>query len=109
MQSLRKRLIPARKYSCDAKESVTRLDGREKGERRGEVSQKCSEHPWVQNAKKALDVYFGDVVRLSLRQFSLMNRLKRKALRVTANILSTEVVQGIKELLDVDNHGDIFN
>ncbi|GER55773.1 calcium-dependent protein kinase, partial [Striga asiatica] len=45
--------------------------------------QRDNEHPWVQNAKKALDVYFGDVVRLSLRQFSLMNRLKRKALRVS--------------------------
>ncbi|GAY65036.1 hypothetical protein CUMW_238150 [Citrus unshiu] len=40
------------------------------------------EHPWLQNAKKAPNVPLGDVVRSRLKQFSMMNRFKRKALRV---------------------------
>lgn len=40
------------------------------------------EHPWLQNAKKAPNVPLGDAVKSRLKQFSLMNRFKRKALRV---------------------------
>lgn len=43
----------------------------------------CAEHPWLQNAKKAPNVPLGDVVKSRLKQFSLMNRFKRKALRVS--------------------------
>ncbi|GAY65034.1 hypothetical protein CUMW_238150 [Citrus unshiu] len=43
------------------------------------------EHPWLQNAKKAPNVPLGDVVRSRLKQFSMMNRFKRKALRVDTN------------------------
>lgn len=42
-----------------------------------------TEHPWLQNAKKAPNVPLGDVVKSRLKQFSLMNRFKRKALRVS--------------------------
>ena len=41
-----------------------------------------AEHPWIQNAKKAPNVPLGDVVKSRLKQFSMMNRFKRKALRV---------------------------
>lgn len=41
-----------------------------------------AEHPWLQNAKKAPNVPLGDVVKSRLKQFSMMNRFKRKALRV---------------------------
>ena len=41
------------------------------------------EHPWIQNAKKAPNVPLGDVVKSRLKQFSVMNRFKRKALRVS--------------------------
>lgn len=41
-----------------------------------------TEHPWLQNAKKAPNVPLGDVVKSRLKQFSMMNRFKRKALRV---------------------------
>ncbi|GAB4833985.1 Calcium-dependent protein kinase 13 [Ancistrocladus abbreviatus] len=37
------------------------------------------EHPWLQNAKKAPNVPLGDVVKSRLKQFSMMNRFKRKA------------------------------
>jgi hypothetical protein len=40
------------------------------------------DHPWLQNAKKAPNVPLGDIVRTRLRQFSVMNRFKKKALRV---------------------------
>ncbi|PKI43373.1 hypothetical protein CRG98_036130 [Punica granatum] len=66
------------------------------------------EHPWLQNAKKAPNVPLGDVVKSRLKQFSVMNRFKRKALRVIADFLSTQEVEDIKELfkkMDTDNDG----
>ncbi|XP_010253754.1 PREDICTED: calcium-dependent protein kinase 13 [Nelumbo nucifera] len=66
------------------------------------------EHPWIQNAKKAPNVPLGDVVKSRLKQFSMMNRFKRKALRVIADHLSIEEVEDIKEMfkrIDTDNDG----
>ncbi|KAK4745940.1 hypothetical protein SAY87_012252 [Trapa incisa] len=66
------------------------------------------EHPWLQNAKKAPNVPLGDVVKSRLKQFSMMNRFKRKALRVIADFLSMEEVEGMKELfkkMDSDSDG----
>nr|GMC90109.1 calcium-dependent protein kinase 13 [Ipomoea batatas] len=66
------------------------------------------EHPWLQNAKKAPNVPLGDVVKSRLKQFSLMNRFKRKALRVIADFLSNEEVEDLKEIfgkIDADNDG----
>ncbi|KAJ8533074.1 hypothetical protein K7X08_015963 [Anisodus acutangulus] len=66
------------------------------------------EHPWIQNAKKAPNVPLGDVVKSRLKQFSLMNRFKRKALRVIADFLSNEEVGDLKETfnkIDTDNDG----
>ncbi|CAI0539666.1 unnamed protein product [Linum tenue] len=40
----------------------------------------------------------GDVVKSRLKQFSMMNRFKRKALRVIADFLSVEEVGDIKEM-----------
>nr|GMC84137.1 calcium-dependent protein kinase 13 [Ipomoea batatas] len=65
-------------------------------------------HPWLQNAKKAPNVPLGDVVKSRLKQFSLMNRFKRKALRVIADFLSNEEVEDLKEIfgkIDTDNDG----
>ncbi|XP_026425435.1 calcium-dependent protein kinase 13-like [Papaver somniferum] len=66
------------------------------------------EHPWILNAKKAPNVPLGDVVKSRLKQFSVMNRFKRKALRVIADHLSTEEVEDIRETfkqMDGDNDG----
>lgn len=41
------------------------------------------EHSWLQNAKKASNVPLGDIVRARLKQFSVMNRFKKKAMRVS--------------------------
>ncbi|CAN4118290.1 unnamed protein product [Withania somnifera] len=66
------------------------------------------EHPWIQNAKKAPNVPLGDMVKTRLKQFALMNRFKRKALRVIADFLSNEEVEDLKEMfskIDTDNDG----
>ncbi|XP_074578108.1 calcium-dependent protein kinase 16-like [Curcuma longa] len=66
------------------------------------------EHSWLQNSKKAPNVPLGDVVKSRLKQFSRMNRFKRRALRVIADHLSTEEVEDIKEMfrmMDTDNDG----
>ncbi|KAL1539519.1 Calcium-dependent protein kinase 13 [Salvia divinorum] len=66
------------------------------------------EHNWLQNAKKAPNIPLGDVVKSRLKQFSLMNRFKRKALRVIADFLSNEEVEGIRDIfakIDTDNDG----
>ncbi|CAI0450109.1 unnamed protein product [Linum tenue] len=60
-----------------------------------------AEHTWLQNAKKAPNVPLGETVRTRLKQFSMMNKLKKRALRVIAEHLSSEEVAGIREAFDM--------
>lgn len=46
------------------------------------MSIEWAEHPWLHDSKKMPDVPLGDAVRARLQQFSAMNKLKKKALRV---------------------------
>ncbi|KAG1368809.1 calcium-dependent protein kinase 10 [Cocos nucifera] len=74
------------------------------------TAQQVLEHPWLQNAKKAPNVPLGDIVRARLKQFSVMNRFKKKAMRVIAEHLSIEEVEVIREmfkLMDTDNNGKV--
>lgn len=74
------------------------------------TAQELLEHPWLQNANKAPNVSLGDTVRERLKQFSAMNRFKKKAMRVIAEHLSTEEVKVISDmfgLMDVDDDGKI--
>ncbi|XP_044484484.1 calcium-dependent protein kinase 10-like [Mangifera indica] len=74
------------------------------------TAQQVLEHPWLQNAKKASNVPLGDIVRTRLKQFSVMNRFKKKALRVIAEHLSVEEVEVIRDmfkLMDTDNDGKV--
>ncbi|CAJ2664473.1 unnamed protein product [Trifolium pratense] len=74
------------------------------------TAEQVLEHPWLQNAKKASNVPLGDIVRTRLKQFSLMNRFKKRALRVIAQHLSLEEVEIIKDmftLMDTDKDGRI--
>ncbi|WOK97135.1 hypothetical protein Cni_G05843 [Canna indica] len=74
------------------------------------TAQQVLEHPWLQNAKKASDVPLGDIVRTRLKQFSVMNRFKKKAMRVIAEHLSIEEVEVIRDmfkLMDTDNNGKV--
>lgn len=43
----------------------------------------CEEHPWIQNANQARNVNLGENVRARIKQFSLMNKFKKKVLRVS--------------------------
>ncbi|KAL9372590.1 hypothetical protein Peur_034834 [Populus x canadensis] len=73
-------------------------------------AQQVLEHPWLQNAKKAPNVPLGDIVRSRLKQFSVMNRFKKKALRVIAEHLTVEEVEVIRDmfaLMDTDNDGKV--
>ncbi|XP_051120348.1 calcium-dependent protein kinase 8-like [Andrographis paniculata] len=63
------------------------------------------DHPWLQNIKKAPNVSLGETVKARLKQFSVMNKLKKRALRVVAEHLSTEEVAGIKEAFDMMDSG----
>ncbi|KAL5973645.1 Calcium-dependent protein kinase 10 [Asimina triloba] len=74
------------------------------------TAQQVLEHSWVQNAKKASNIPLGDIVRARLKQFSVMNRFKKKAVRVIAEHLSVEEVEVIREmfkLMDTDHNGKI--
>ncbi|KAM1100631.1 hypothetical protein FF1_007058 [Malus domestica] len=67
-------------------------------------------HHWIQNAKKAPNVPLGETVRARLKQFSVMNKLKKRALGVIADHLSVEEVAGIKEafqMMDAGNKGKV--
>ncbi|XWS59136.1 hypothetical protein CRYUN_Cryun08bG0096300 [Craigia yunnanensis] len=73
-------------------------------------AQEVLDHPWLQNAKKAPNVSLGEIVKARLKQFSVMNKLKQRALRIIAEHLSVEEVAGIKEgfqLMDTGNRGKI--
>lgn len=65
------------------------------------TAQQVLDHPWLQNAKHAPDVSLGETVRSRLKQFSAMNKLKKKALRVIAELLSGEEVDKIKTIFDM--------
>ncbi|XP_072986283.1 calcium-dependent protein kinase 10-like [Typha latifolia] len=74
------------------------------------TAQQVLEHPWLQNAKKAPNVSLGNIVRTRLKQFSVMNRFKKKAMGVIARHLSVEQVEIIKDmftLMDTDNNGKV--
>ncbi|WOL04002.1 calcium-dependent protein kinase 20 [Canna indica] len=74
------------------------------------TAQQVLDHPWLQNAHKAPNVNLGETVRARLQQFSVMNKLKKKALRVVAEYLSVEEVAGIKEMfekMDINQKGQI--
>ncbi|KAH9651060.1 hypothetical protein KPL70_026605 [Citrus sinensis] len=46
------------------------------------TAEEVLEHPWLQNAKKAPNVSLGETVKARLKQFSVMNKLKKRALQL---------------------------
>lgn len=99
---------PWPKVSDNAKDLVKKMLDPEPSRRL--TAQQVLEHPWLQNAKKAPNVPLGETVKARLKQFSVMNKLKKRALRVIAEHLSVEEVAGIKEAfnkMDVENRGKI--
>lgn len=99
---------PWPKVSDNAKDLVKKM--LDPDPRRRLTAQEVLDHPWLQNAKKAPNVSLGETVRARLKQFSVMNKLKKRALRVIAEHLSVEEVAGIKEgfnLMDTSSRGRI--
>ncbi|XP_077214202.1 calcium-dependent protein kinase 20-like [Tasmannia lanceolata] len=99
---------PWPKISDNAKDLVKRMLNPDP--KRRLTAQEVLEHPWLVNAKKAPNVPLGETVRARLKQFSVMNKFKKRALRVVAEHLSVEEVAGIKEmfqLMDINNNGKI--
>ncbi|KAK9212421.1 hypothetical protein WN943_001803 [Citrus x changshan-huyou] len=58
------------------------------------TAEEVLEHPWLQNAKKAPNVSLGETVKARLKQFSVMNKLKKRALQEVA---------GLKEAFEMMN------
>ncbi|CAL9115883.1 unnamed protein product [Musa acuminata subsp. burmannicoides] len=74
------------------------------------TAQQVLDHPWLQHANKAPNVSLGETVRTRLQQFSVMNRFKKKALRVVAEQLPIEEVANIKKIfymMDKDKNGTL--
>ncbi|XP_030527752.1 calcium-dependent protein kinase 24 [Rhodamnia argentea] len=72
--------------------------------------QEVLEHKWIQNVDKASNISLGQNVRTRIKQFSLMNKFKKKVLRVVADNLPDEQVNHIKEMfhvMDTDKNGDL--
>uniref|UniRef100_A0A7N0UF81 non-specific serine/threonine protein kinase n=1 Tax=Kalanchoe fedtschenkoi TaxID=63787 RepID=A0A7N0UF81_KALFE len=99
---------PWPKVSDNAKDLVRKM--LEPDPKRRLTAQEVLDHPWLQNTKKAPDVPLGETVKARLKQFSVMNKLKKRALRVVAEHLSVEEVAGLKDAfrtMDVNNMGKI--
>ncbi|XP_022882682.1 calcium-dependent protein kinase 32-like isoform X2 [Olea europaea var. sylvestris] len=99
---------PWPKVSDKAKDLVRKMLNPDPKQR--PTAQEVLDHPWLQNAKSAPNVSLGESVRARLKQFSMMNKLKKRALRVMAEHLSVEEVAGIKEgfqMMDTENKGKI--
>uniref|UniRef100_A0A0V0IPX3 non-specific serine/threonine protein kinase n=1 Tax=Solanum chacoense TaxID=4108 RepID=A0A0V0IPX3_SOLCH len=99
---------PWPKVSDNAKDLVKKMLNPDPSKRL--TAQEVLDHPWIQNAKKAPNVSLGETVKARLKQFSMMNKLKKRALRVIAEHLTVDEVAGIKEgfqLMDIGNRGKI--
>ncbi|PKA59946.1 Calcium-dependent protein kinase 8 [Apostasia shenzhenica] len=99
---------PWPKVSDSAKDLVKKMLNPDPKQRL--TAQEVLDHPWLQNAKKAPNVNLGETVRARLQQFSVMNKFKKRALRVVAEHLSVEEVADIKDMfekMDINNKGRI--
>ncbi|XP_010523987.1 PREDICTED: calcium-dependent protein kinase 32 [Tarenaya hassleriana] len=99
---------PWPKVSENAKDLVRKM--LDPDPKRRLTAQQVLDHPWLQNAKKAPNVSLGETVRARLKQFSVMNKLKKRALTVIAEHLSAEEASGIKEgfqVMDTNRRGKI--
>ncbi|CAI9271480.1 unnamed protein product [Lactuca saligna] len=63
---------------------------------------------WIQNADKAPNIPLGENVRSRIQQFSLMNKFKKKVIRLVAENLPNEQMDGLKKMfndMDKDKNG----
>ncbi|KAL3634353.1 Calcium-dependent protein kinase 24 [Castilleja foliolosa] len=72
--------------------------------------QQVLESQWIQNADKVPNIPLGERVRTRIKQFSLMNKFKKRVLGVVADNLPDEQVDGIKQMfhmMDKDKNGKL--
>ncbi|KAL8255490.1 hypothetical protein R6Q59_030557 [Mikania micrantha] len=72
--------------------------------------QQVLENQWIQNAHKVPNIPLGENVRTRIQQFSLMNKFKKKVIRVVADYLPDEQVDGLKQMfdeMDKDKNGSL--
>ncbi|KAK9268977.1 hypothetical protein L1049_000744 [Liquidambar formosana] len=74
------------------------------------TSAQVLEHPWIREGGEASDKPIDSAVLSRMKQFRAMNKLKKLALKVIAENLSEEEIQGLKSMftnMDTDNSGTI--
>ncbi|KAG9133719.1 hypothetical protein Leryth_019351 [Lithospermum erythrorhizon] len=99
---------PWPKVSDGAKDLVKRMLNPDPKQRL--TAQAVLDHPWIRNGKNASNVSLGETVKARLKQFSVMNKLKKRALKVIAEHLSAEEAAGLREgfeLMDTGKRGRI--
>ncbi|KAK9725097.1 hypothetical protein RND81_05G122300 [Saponaria officinalis] len=68
------------------------------------------EHPWMKNADSNVDISLGQNVMTRIKQFSLMNKFKKKVLRVVADTMQEEEIEELVrmfKMMDTDNNGSL--
>ncbi|CAN8258665.1 unnamed protein product [Cochlearia groenlandica] len=68
------------------------------------------QHPWLREGGQASDKPIDSAVLSRMKQFRAMNKLKKLALKVIAENINTEEIQGLKAMfanIDTDNSGSI--
>ncbi|EEF29820.1 calcium-dependent protein kinase 33 [Ricinus communis] len=74
------------------------------------TSTQVLEHPWLKEGGDASDKPIDSAVLSRMKQFRAMNKLKKMALKVIAENLSSDEIQGLKSMfanIDTDNSGTI--
>ncbi|WCJ32928.1 Calcium-dependent protein kinase [Euphorbia peplus] len=74
------------------------------------TSTQVLEHPWLKEGGEASDKPIDSAVLSRMKQFRAMNKLKKMALKVIAENLSADEIQGLKSMfanIDTDNSGTI--
>ncbi|KAL9316639.1 hypothetical protein ACSQ67_017640 [Phaseolus vulgaris] len=74
------------------------------------TSAQVLEHPWLKEGGNASDKPIDSAVLSRMKQFRAMNKLKKLALKVIAENLSVEEIQGLKAMftnMDTDHSGTI--
>ncbi|KDP36877.1 hypothetical protein JCGZ_08168 [Jatropha curcas] len=99
---------PWPKISSSAKDLIKKMLTRDPKKRI--TAAQALEHPWLKVDGEASDRPIDSAVQSRLKQFRAMNKLKKLALKVIAENLSEEEIQGLKQMfnnIDIDRSGTI--
>ncbi|GAA0143873.1 hypothetical protein Leryth_003802 [Lithospermum erythrorhizon] len=99
---------PWPKISDDAKDLVRRM--LEQNPYNRMTVDEVLAHNWIQNANNVSNVSLGERVGTRIKQFSLMNKFKKRVLRVVADALPDEQIDVIRtmfNMMDTDNDGSL--